>query len=480
MTERPRFFLSCLAALCLGGLQAACALPSPKPDIQAIASASDSWQAPLPEISRAADGTAQLQQWWDGWRDPSLSALQIQAARHSPSLELALARIAQARAEAAAAGAALWPALDLNASVTASRNPLLPPGGKQTVALASLDARWEIDLFGVAAGTRASLQSQLDSSQSEWHDARLSLAAEVANTYLALRSCEAQVALQQQIVDSQQLSLQMAQRKLQAGFIAPLELAQQRAQLALATTQLQQQASECAITVKALVVLSGVAESGLREQLASRHAQLPQVQGFSVATVPAATLLQRPDMRAAMQQLMARASEAGVAEARRLPALSLLGAISSLGLRSGGINRYADGWSFGPALTLPLFDAGLRRAQAEAAQARYEQALAQFRQKTLQSVKEVEEALLRLDSASQHLQQQASVTTAAAMALQAADASLRHGAAGVPEREAAQRQQLASLQQSLQAQRERDSAWIILYKAVGGDWRGQPSAESAP
>lgn len=469
---RPQ--LSLFAALGLGGLLAACSANRPQPDWPALTAAAPLWQAPLPPLPAEPDD--KLPGWWESWQDPVLLRLQQQALQANSSLAQAVARIAQARAEAAAAGASLWPALDLKASVSAGKNPLQIPAGKQSTALGELDARWESDLSGAHSAARSSASARLEAREAEWQDARLSLAAEVANTYLALRTCEAHSGLQQRIVHSHQLSLEMAQQMLAAGFIAPLDLAQQRARQAAAASQLQLQNSACSVTLKALVVLCDLPEDDLRQLLQPRHALVPQTGGFRPDAIPAHTLLQRPDMRAAMHTLMGSAAEVGVADAQRYPSLSLLGAIGSLAARSAGQNVAGSSWSFGPVLDLPLFDGGRRRAGLDAAQARYSEALAQFRGKTLTSVREVEEALLRLDDATKNLQHQHTIAAGAALALQAAQAGVRHGSTSVAEREETLRQQLASQQQSLQAQRELGSAWIMLYKVAGGDWNSAHGA----
>lgn len=458
-----------ILAICLCASLCACSLSPPKMEVLLEKSAPSEWLAPFP----AAENSRTLAHWWASWNDPALLALQSQAQQHSPSLEQATARIGQARAEASAAGAALWPRLNLNATQSRSRNPLLPPGEKQSVHSGGLDARWEIDLFGANQANRAAFLARLDAREDEWHDARLSLAAEVANAYVALRSCEAQADALQAVEASQKTSLALQQQKNAVGFIAPLELAQQRATLAGAAAQAQQQDNECQVWLKTLVVLCDQPEHSLRDALRPGHAKLPQAGNFILEAIPFKVLLKRPDLRAALQMLMASIAETDAARARRYPSIALLGSISVLGIRSAGASQQGNSWSFGPSLTLPLFDAGLRKAEFDFAQARHAETLALFRQKTLLAVKEVEQAMLRLDLADRQLIQHDQVSASDNMGLQAAETGWLAGSSNLLETQQARRQQLFGQQRHAQLQRERASAWIALYKAVGGDWQAR-------
>lgn len=460
---RPATFAAC----CLSVLLLACSVSPARPDLALPEQTPGQWQALVPE----AENSATMMNWWASWNDPTLSALLAQAQQHSASLAQATARIAQARASATAAGAALWPNLDFHASLISSRDPSLGLAAKQSIQTTGLDARWEIDLFGANAAARNGMLARVDARESEWHDARISLAAEVANNYLALRSCEAQAADLQQLAESQQVSLQLQQQKIAAGFIAPLELAQQRAVLAGAVAQVQQQQTDCHSLLKALVVLIDLPEPALHELLKAGSARLPQASNFVVDTLPVQVLLQRPDLRAAMHNLMANAADIEATKARRYPSISLLGSINLLGIRIAGQAEHDRSWSFGPSLTLPLFDAGARKADVDFALARQAEAQAAFRQKTLLAVQEVEEAMIRLDLANRHLQQHQYIETVQLNKLLAAETGWRLGNVNLLEKEEARRQQLEAQRSKWQLQRARASAWIALYKAVGGDWQ---------
>ena len=460
------FRLCMLATLGLSGLLAACSTSTTKFEESIKSTTVDKWEAPLP----ASENSLTLEKWWESWNDPLLPELQSHAQQHSASIAQASARITQARAQAAAAGAALWPSLDFNASLKSNRDYPIPGAGRQTIRSTGLDARWEIDLFGANFAARSSLVARAEARDSEWHDARISLAAEVANTYLALRSCEAQADAAEQILQSQQVSQGLQDQKVAAGFISPLELAQQRAILANTASQTRQQQTQCAALLKSLVVLIDMPEATLKHSLKSGHGMVPQAGNFIVNELPANTLLKRPDLRASMQNLVASAKEIDAAQARRYPSFSLLGSINILGIKVAGQTTDSHSWSFGPSLTLPIFDAGKRSADVDIALALHTEALAAFRYQSLLAVREVEEAMLRLDLANELLLQHQPIENLQLINTQSAQAGWEFGSVSLLDREEARRQQLAAQQQKWQKLRDRASAWIALYKAVGGDW----------
>ncbi|WP_394778340.1 efflux transporter outer membrane subunit [Undibacterium sp.] len=449
----------------------ACWVTAPHPDAQTLIKPGAQWEAPAPSADGQAQPSSSSSQWWAAWNDTTLTNLQARALQDNTSLAQAAARIAQARADAAAAGAALWPALDLRGAYASTRSPLQPPPVKQTYAIGGLDARWEIDLFGAVENTRNGSLARVAARENEWQDARVSMIAEVANTYVALRTCEMQRDIAQKVANSQALSQKLFQQRISSGFISAVELAQNSSVLATAMTQLQQQKTECAVTVKSLTVLTGIPEAELRPLLAEHTAQIPQPASFVVENMPAKVLLQRPDLRAALQNLTAAASEIGVAEAKRYPSLSLMGSVGRYSFSISGQTQQGNSWFFGPVLDIPLFDAGSRRAAVDNANARYEEMLAAFKQRTLLAVKEVEEAMLRVDAANNNLMQQQKIDEAREIAMQASEAGLKAGSYSVLDREEVKRQQLLGSQQKISLQRDQASAWIALYKAVGGDWQ---------
>jgi outer membrane protein TolC len=191
----------------------------------------------------------------------------------------------------------------------------------------------------------------------------------------------------------------------------------------------------------------------------------------NVATVPAQALLQRPDLYAAAREVTAASAETGAANARRYPQFSLSGSIGALVIRTEGTRETSGTWSFGPlGVSVPLFDGGRRAAEVDAAQARYDEAVAMYRGRVRQAVREVEEALVTLQSTGQRASDAALAVQGYRTSFDATEARYKGGLASLVELEDARRLLLAAETALVSLQRERVAAWISLYRAAGGGW----------
>ncbi len=447
------------------------------------------WSAPLPhggELER-------LREWWTRIDDPTLVRLIDTAQRDNPGLEASIARIEQARANARAIGAGEWPTVTMNASLQRRAAGVPPFPAPITSGTVTGDAAWEIDLFGAVRYSRESARARIEARETEWHDARTSLAAEVALTYVNLRTCEALAGVQQLDTDSRQQTVTLTERRVAAGFTAPADAALLRASLTDARSRLVGQRADCDLLVKALVNLTGLSEAPLREQLAAQaqataaergaaqagaqSAALPRPRAFTVSAVPAAVIAQRPDLAAAERELAAAAAEIGTAEAARYPRVSLVGSIGYALFRLSGVSTEGESWSIGPALTLPLLDGGRRIAQVDVAKARYAELRALYMQRARNAVREVEEALVRLDAAERRQTDAEAAVKDFEAFFAAAQTRWDVGVGNLIELEEARRQALNANSVLIQLRRERVAQWINLYKVLGGGW--EPAAERA-
>jgi len=424
------------------------------------------WQARLPHDGRADD----LVSWWAQFEDPALDAFQAAAQRESGSLAQAAARISQARAAAIAAQAAGLPTLDARA--VASRGTLAV-GTTLLVATqagATAQAGWEIDLFGRIAREREAADARLAARDAQWHDARVSVAAEVAAQYLQHRYCEAQVAIAQADATSRAETARISTAAAAAGFQAPAAAALARGSAAEAANRLIAQRAECEVSVKALVALTGLSEPEVRERLAGTAGRLPEPRAFAVTSVPADLLAQRPDLAAAERELAAASADVGVADGDRYPRLSLAGSVGPLRLQTGGGSATLTPWSIGPSVTVPLFDGGRRAAVSQAARDAYRAAEAQYRAQARQAVREVEEALVRLAAANDRDADARAAAQGYREAFAAAQARWRTGLGSLIELEESRRLALSADSTLAAVQRDRVAAWVSLYRALGGGW----------
>ncbi len=453
---RP-FCLACgLTACSVGPVYQA---PSP--------AAPERYAAPLP---LASSGVAADIGWWASFDDPLLAELVAEARRGSPELDQALARIAQARALVAATRGGALPSLALDASSLRGKTGVAPGiSVLSTSSSAGLDASWEIDLYGGLRKGADAAQARLDARVADWHGAQASLAAEVANAYIGQRACEATVLVLAQDSASREQTARLTAQKIQAGLGSQADGMLIDASSADGRQRLVAQRAECDLNIKALVALTGIAEAPLRSRLAAGadhlgHA-LPKPAAF---TVPANALTQRPDIAAAERELAAASADINVAQANRYPRLSLSGNIGATALN--GVSGTSVGWSFGPSLSLPLFDGGRRRAGVEQARARFDEADATYRRKVRAAVREIEEALVRLDAADRRETDADAAARGYERYLHVSADKFNAGSGDLFELEDARRTALASRQTVIALRRERLAAWIALYKAVGGGW----------
>ena len=466
-------FASCAVLLTVSTLTGCTApkIPDPKATVmQVVEKFEPVWQAPLPH----GGDTSQLKDWWQQWQDPALSKLQVQAQEQSTSMAQASARIEQSRASLVIAGASEKPSVDANSSLRRSALGVPPFGAPRTSVSTSFDASWELDLFGAIARGKQAAQSRVGARELDWHEARVSLAGEVASHYVNYRVCLELV--QKFEEDSAALSstVSLTEQKVKVGFTAPADAAVLRASLANSRNQVIAQKADCQLWIKALAYLTAQSDAQVMSVLAESSNQPLLAASFAVNQVPAQALARRPDLASLEQELAALAAEIGAAEANRKPRLSFTGSLGWGALRFGGATGGETGsgvsWGFGPALSLPIFDAGRRKASVDLAAARYQEISAQYQQKARLAVREVEESLLRLRSAQDRLAQAEAAIKDFQAYLAAAQTRYQVGVGNLIELQEARRQTVAAQVNLVNLRRERLAQWIALYKALGGGW----------
>lgn len=430
------------------------------------------WSAPLPHEGNV-DAIAQ---WWRQFDDPLLERLVATAEADSPSLTKAWANIEKARAALTSAKASGLPSA--TAAGSAVRGKQQTQGGTETIAdtrSRALDASWELDLFGKSRRSAEAAQARVDARVDDWHDARVSLAAEVADTYVQYRACGLLADVYERESESMARTERTTAALVQAGFRARSDDALARAGSASARSTLASQRGQCDLLVKSLVGLVGTDEASLRVLLAAGDAMLPQPAVLDVQSIPARVLRQRPDLASLERGLAAASAEIGVARADLYPSLSLSGSIT---VSASDLASSATTWSFGPSLSIPLFDGGKRRAAVDGARADYTAALADYRQGTRNGVKEVEQALVNLDSAGRRAEDADIALQEYRGYFQSTEADWRAGRESLLTLEEARRSALSAEIQQITLRRDRVAYWIALYKALGGGWQSGTPASS--
>lgn len=469
----PRIHLQRLVLSLVPLALAACALPQPPAQLASQAPAS--WHAALPH----GGSVAGLARWWQDLGDALLAELIREAQLASPSVAQAQSRFEQARATQAAARSALLPSLDAQAS--ASRGFDQEVAGIANVAQVGLQAGWEVDLFGKNRAAADAARERLSGARAQWHEARVSVAAEVALQYSGWRHCSRQVAILQSDLQSRAETARLSRDSERAGFTSPANAALADASFSDGKVRVAQQQLQCDIGIKTMVALTGHDEADLRTRLQATRAAPMNEQILRVHSIPAQAIAQRPDVFAAEREVAAASAEVGGAEAERYPSLSLSGSIGRMYLGAGDISGSANIWTIGPvAVSLPLFDGGRRAAQVTAAKARYDAAAVAYRGQVRQAVGEVEEALTRLASTGERRGDAQRAADGYRRSLTATEALWRGGLASQLDLENTRRTALASELALVTLEQERVAAWIQLYRAAGGGWDANaPDPESS-
>lgn len=434
-----------------------------------------SWQAELPHGGHVAN----LQQWWRQFDDARVARLVEMAERDSPSLTQAWANIEKARATLRSTRAQALPSLSGGAS--ASRSNQLQSGLSSTTGTsrsAGFDASWEIDLFGKVHRNAEASDARIEARIADWHDARVSLAAEVADTYVQYRACILLSDAYRREATSTAATEKATTNAVQAGYTAPVDGALARASFATAQSSLLQQTTQCGLLVKSLVYLTGADEPALRQLIDDGENHVPRPAALEVQAVPAQVLRQRPDLASLEREAAATGAEIGAARADLYPSLSLTGSVS---VSASSLASPATLWSFGPSLSIPLFDGGRRRAAVDSARASYLSAMASYRQGVRTVVRDVEEALLNLDGARRRAEQAEKAAREYRSYFLSSENNWRAGRTSLLALEEARRSALSSEITEITLQQNRVQYWIALYKAVGGGWQaGTPAVAPEP
>jgi multidrug efflux system outer membrane protein len=416
-----------------------------------------------------------LAQWWQRFNDPLLSALVAQALQANTDVLSAQAALRQARAQREASAAGLYP--NLGASAGGQRNTT---GGNlaSNSYSTSLDASWEPDVFGATRSGVKAADAEVRAATASLASVQVSMAAEVAVTYIEARSLQARLAIARSNLDSLNETLQITRWRVQAGLTTSLDVEQ--AVAASEQTQAAIIALEISLTqtLHALAVLTGQAPGALKASLAT-PVPVPQPGGALALALPAETLRQRPDVRAAEESINAALSRVAQADAARYPSFKISGA---LGLRAMTLGGLTNGASAVNALigsvSVPLFDGGAIQAQVRSQEASLEQARVSYQATVLTALKDVEDALASLQGNRERLARLQAATDAAANAELLA--RQRYGSGLIDFRTVLEtKRTLLNTQDGVESTRASLSAdHVRLYKALGGGWT--PSDTATP
>ena len=448
--------------------------PSSKPSGEKGDHAKPDAGAQLPAKTTGEAG----EQWWSLYNDPVLDQLEQEAREHNASVQAAIANVLIARAQLGITGADQLPTVTANGRESRTKMSRvgafpLPASfpATQNLSHVSLDASYELDLWGKYRRATEAARASLFASEASRDAAYLSLGAQVAQQYFALLAYDAQGETLRRALEGRQEMIALDRKKVEVGVMSDYDLHQAEADEASIRSQLAALAEARDKQEAALAVLLGRSARDVMNGTVARGT--PQLANVWVPEgLPSDLLLRRPDVRAAEMNLVALNAQIGVARAQYFPSLTLTG---YLGSESTSVSKLftnpANIFQIGAGLSAPIFNAGRTGYLVDAAKAARDQALAQYRQSVASAFADVRDALEAQDASRKILDAEAARSKALSEAFRQAELRYKVGIASRLEVLDVEKNYLQADLNRIDAQRAQRSAVADLFKALGGGWQ---------
>lgn len=417
---------------------------------------------------------AQLSQWWQRLRDPQLDTLVEEAVAGNLDVATAKAKIREARASYRQSAGTLLPSVDGSGSVTRNKSAETTAGTNSIYAeyQSGFDASWELDLFGANRRGVEAARYGVDAAQEELRSTLLTLVGDVASYYTQARGYQARIALARRSAVSQRQTAELTRTMALAGSATAADVAKAMGQAASTEAAVPTLEASYAEAVHRLSVLTGRPPATLAERL-KRSKPIPSPRLPMPTGIPADILLSRPDVRMAERQYAQYTAKVGQAEAARYPSVSLTGNISTAALNLGDLGKNSSiGWSFGPSLSVPLFNAGQLQAAADVARAQRDQYFIAYRASVLTALEDVENALVLMAQERIRISKLASSAKSYGEAANLEGTLYKAGETSLLDVLDAQRSLYSAEDSLLQSRVLLATNYIALNKALGGGWNG--------
>nr|WP_220792022.1 efflux transporter outer membrane subunit [Gluconacetobacter azotocaptans] len=447
--------------------------------------------------------------WWDVFHDAELSALERRVASENLSVAIATARLAQSRSQLRIAGAERYPGLSAAGSYTRSQystktlqrivsevgksqnlqlngTNLSDLSGQFTIPLLdqwrdSIDATWEVDLWGRVRRQYEAASADLDTSVEERRGVLTAQMAEVARDYVALREAQAQLHILMDNRDTAAHTLELSQQRNSAGLVTELDVQSAQSQLEAVNARIPQMEQQIALQVNALSLLLGAPPAALAGELL-KDTDIPPVPPRVPVGVPSELARRRPDIRQAEAQLHAATAQVGEAVAEFYPRVTIDAGFGfqSLSFRDLGFWN-ARAWNVGPSISLPIFQGGRLRGQLELRKAAQQEAAISYRRTVLGAWHEVDNALTAYRDEQARRDSLARQAAADGRSLDLARDQYRHGMVTFLTVLDAERRVLGAQTDLTASTAALSTDLVQLYAALGGGWETAfPDPAAAP
>lgn len=419
--------------------------------------------------------------WWELFDDPVLYNLVTTALANNKDIGIAVSRMEEARASLGFTRADQFPQLDLQGG--GNRGTF--SGGVRSedtnyYAYIAPVLSWEIDFWGKYRRATESARAALLASEYAVKTVQLALVSEVASTYYILLDFHQRLAISRATLESRMESLRIIRLRFEKGTVPEIDLNQAQIQLEVAAEAIPLYERQIANTENALSILLGrmpaAVPTGAKLQDQALPPEIP-------AGIPAAVLSRRPDIAQAMYALQAQNARIGVAEALRLPAVSLTGLLGVATSEVSGIKSDGGVWSAGGNLLGPIYDFGKSRSRVDIEKALTQQSRYTYEKAVLTAFREVDDALTDIDSLKRQAAAIGRRLKAAANANFLSKERYDRGVTSYLEVLDSERALFEVELGNSERRRQLFNAYVQLYKALGGGWltkEAMNEAEAAP
>ncbi len=432
----------------------------------------ETWSTPATDgISTQA---AQLKEWWKNFRDPRLDRLVEQALGANTDLRIADARVNEVRAMRGMANAARYPTIEQSDLIARRRTVVQTPNSIGAVDTGmfqvGFDANWELDFFGGVRNAVKAATADVKVAEEYRRDVMVTLIAEVARNYVAVRGYQRQLDVARSNIGTQRETRDLTAVRARAGLATELDVSRAEAQLAFTEAVVPELEAAIANSIHRLGVLLGQAPGALLAEMQTAE-PIPATPPEVPVGLPSALLRRRPDIRRAESEIAAQAARLGVARADLYPKFQLTGLLGRTATSPGGLTLgLGNFFSIGPSIRLPIFNGGRIRSNIKAQDARLDQAFLLYEDTLRRAWEEVENSLTSYERSRQ---QRAQLEKAVASNRRSVELSRELYTAGLSDfLSVLEAQNALYTSENELAQREAAVATnlVALYKALGGGW----------
>jgi multidrug efflux system outer membrane protein len=410
-------------------------------------------------------------EWWAIFNDAELNALETQAVTANQDLKRAVARVTEARAIARVSKADLYPSVSAGSAYSRDRyseNRDIPAVKRETDDFsASFDWSYELDVWGRVRRNIEAANADLAANETDLQVVLLTLTADVARNYQSLRSLDNERVVIEATIGLRKDELQLQETRNKAGLINEVDVTRARTELATVEAELYAVNRSRAQIEHALAVLCGQAPANFVVVAKATSIVPPEIP----AGLPSELLQRRPDVVAAEYNLEAANARIGVAKAAFFPTIKLTGAAGYASADLGSLvdwpSRFA---SFGPSISVPVFQGGRHQANLKVAEVRYEQNVATYQGAVLNAFREVEDSLSDLSTLAAQAEAVNRALVSARDTASLANERYQKGLTSYLDVVDAQRAALQAERQDTQLRGQRAVSTILLAKALGGGW----------